>query len=180
MTPGSIVRRYAKALLEIGLEDKKHLVYGKEIAQLAELLENMQELKEVLINPNYNLEERKGVLQEIIKRLELSEMVKNFSVLLLEKDRLRYLSNIVNGYQRLCDEAEGIARAAIRAAQEISGRDKGLIIQSLEKICGKKVIAEVNIDPSLIGGVMVYMGDMVFDGTVNTHLTTMGERLKEQ
>lgn len=179
MTAGSIARRYAKALLEIGLEDKAHLAYGKEIAQLAELLESMQDLREVLINPNYNQEERKGVLQEILKRLELSEIVKNFLILLLERDRLRYLSNIVCEYQRLCDEAEGLVKATIRVAQEISGKETELIIQSIEKICQKKVMAEVNIDPSLIGGVMVYMGDMLFDGTVNTYLTTMVEKLKE-
>ena len=174
----AIARRYAKALLLIGKEDGKTETYREELAGFSALIERESALEQAISNPLYNAAGRKKVLKTVLEKLALSEIMKSFLTLLFDKGRFIYLSSINDFYQKLADELKGIARASLVSATELSSETVEKIRTTLSNRTGKEVILEVEEDPSLIGGIVTRIGDLVLDGSIKTQLLNMRESLK--
>jgi len=173
-----IARRYAKALLLVGKEDGNAEIYKKELDTITGLIEDHKELEQAIINPLYDSVKRKSVLQKIIERLNISQGMTFFLLLLFDKGRIGYLSNINEFYKKFADELKGIVRASLVSAAELSSDAIDKIKAALEKRTGKNIVLEVQQDPNLIGGVVTKIGDLVLDGSVKTQLLNMRESLK--
>lgn len=174
----AIARRYAKALLLIGKEDGLAETYKAELAGVSELIEAEKELGQALTNPLYNAANRKKVLESVIAKLDLSKAMQSFLLLLFDKGRFGFLSTINDFYQKLADELKGIARASLVSASELSSETIEKIRVALSDRTGKDIILEVEQDPSLIGGIVTRLGDLVLDGSIRTQLLNMRESLK--
>jgi F-type H+-transporting ATPase subunit delta len=174
----AIARRYAKALLLIGKEDSQVDIYRQEIEGFSALIEKEGALERAINNPLYNAEGRKKVLGSVLEKLALSRVMKSFLTLLFEKGRFGYLSSINDFYQKLADELEGIARASLVSATELSSETVDKIRNTLSDKTGKDIILEVEQDPGLIGGIVTRIGDLVLDGSIKTQLLNMRESLK--
>ncbi|UCH21180.1 MAG: F0F1 ATP synthase subunit delta [Deltaproteobacteria bacterium] len=174
----AIARRYAKALLLIGKEDGQAETYRQELGGMAHLIENEPALFEALTNPLYDFAGRRKVLQTVIAKLDLSKVMISFLMLLFDKGRISFLSNINDFYQKLVDELKGIARANLISATELSSEAIEKIQTSLSKKTGKDIVLEVEQDPGLIGGIVTRIGDLVLDGSIKTQLLNMRETLK--
>jgi F-type H+-transporting ATPase subunit delta len=174
----AIARRYAKALLLIGKEDGQTETYREELNSFAELVKNQAGLEQALVNPLYDGVERKKVLEAILGKLGLSKVMNAFLLLLFEKGRIGFLSNINEFYQKLADELKGVARASLISATELSSETVEKIRTSLSQKTGKDIVLEIDRDPSLIGGIVTRIGDLVLDGSVKTQLLNMRESLK--
>ncbi len=173
-----IAKRYAKALLLIGKEDKKVEVYRKELDGFAKLLDKEKELDKVINNPLYEASGRKKVLQAVIKKLNLSSLMKSFLLLLFDKRRIGFIGNINEFYQKLSDEIKGVAHASLVSAVKLSPETIEEIRKTLSKKTGKDIFLEVEQDKNLIGGVVTKIGDLVLDGSIKTQLLNMRESLK--
>jgi F-type H+-transporting ATPase subunit delta len=173
-----IGRRYAKALLLIGKEDGNTEIYREELAGFSELIEREKALEQAIINPLYNAEGRKKVLESVLEKLDLSRVMKSFLTLLFDKGRFGYLSSINDFYQMLADELRGIARASLVSATELSSETVEKIRTTLSEKTGKDIILDVEEDPDLIGGIVTRIGDLVLDGSIKTQLLNMRESLK--
>lgn len=171
----TIARRYAKALMNIGQQDGNYEKYWEELDTFTSLFQREDELREILLNPALGLLGRQAIIKEIGKRLGLSLITTNFLHILVDKNRMRYLPDITSIYQELVDEAAGRARVLLVTAYDLSKDKLEELTQGLEELVGKKVIMEVERNPSLVGGVVAKIGGMVYDGSVKTQL----ERLKE-
>jgi len=174
----AIARRYAKALLLIGKEDNQVDIYRQELEGFSALIEKEGALEQAINNPLYNAEGRKKVLGSVLTKLALSLVMKSFLTLLFEKGRFGYLSSINDFYQKLADELEGIARASLVSATELSSETVDKIRNTLSDKTGKDIILEVEQDPGLIGGIVTRIGDLVLDGSIKTQLLNMRESLK--
>jgi F-type H+-transporting ATPase subunit delta len=174
----AIARRYAKALLLIGKEDNQVDIYRQELEGFSALIEKEGALEQAINNPLYNAEGRKKVLGSVLEKLALSRVMKSFLTLLFEKGRFGYLSSINDFYQKLADELEGIARASLVSATELSSETVDKIRNTLSDKTGKDIILEVEQDPGLIGGIVTRIGDLVLDGSIKTQLLNMRESLK--
>ena len=174
----AIARRYAKALLLIGKEDNQVDIYRQELEEFSALIEKEGALEQAINNPLYNAEGRKKVLGSVLTKLALSLVMKSFLTLLFEKGRFGYLSSINDFYQKLADELEGIARASLVSATELSSETVDKIRNTLSDKTGKDIILEVEQDPGLIGGIVTRIGDLVLDGSIKTQLLNMRESLK--
>lgn len=174
----AIARRYAKALLLIGKEDGQAETYRQELGGMAHLIENEPALFGALTNPLYDFAGRRKVLQTVIAKLDLSKVMISFLMLLFDKGRIGFLSNINDFYQKLVDELKGIARANLISATELSSEAIEKIQTSLSKKTGKDIVLEVEQDPGLIGGIVTRIGDLVLDGSIKTQLLNMRETLK--
>jgi F-type H+-transporting ATPase subunit delta len=173
-----IARRYAKALLLVGKEDGNAETYKKELDGISSLIDGNKELEQAIINPLYDSAKRKNVLQKIIEKLEISQGMTFFLLLLFDKGRIGFLSSINEFYKKLADELKGIVRANLTSAAELSSDTIDKIKLALSKKTGKDIILEVQQDPGLIGGVVTKIGDLVLDGSVKTQLLNMRESLK--
>ncbi len=173
-----LAKRYARALLTIGQEDKKYKKYGEELDTFIAFLRENPDAENALTNPRYPVENRKKVLDILVEKMELSVAVRRFLALVLEKKRMPFIGSICECYHALVDELENISRAKIISAVPLEEKKLSAIIKSLEKIVGTKVIAETEMDPEIIGGVIAKVGDLVLDGSVRTQLLNIKENLK--
>lgn len=177
MSVSALTRRYAKALVELGVEQKSVDRYGEELTRTRDLLAREKLLSQLLDSPTLDMDKKKGMLADVASALELSADMTKFVGLLLSKDRLRYLDQIEDKYRSLADELSGVLRARVVAAQELSAEQRQAIGASLEKQTGKKVALTVEINPALIGGVQTEIGGRLFDGSVKTQLERIEESL---
>jgi F-type H+-transporting ATPase subunit delta len=177
LSVNALTRRYAKALVELGVEQKAVVAYGDELAKVKEVLSREELLRLLLDSPTLALEKKEAMLTDLCKVLELSAGMGRFLGLLLSKGRLCYLGQIEENYQRLADDLSGILRAKITAASELDDLQQQAIALSLEKQTGKQVAVSVEVDVSLIGGLKAEIGGRLFDGSVKTQLKRIEESL---
>jgi F-type H+-transporting ATPase subunit delta len=177
MASGPVARRYAKALLMIGVEQKKVEPLRAQLSQLAGLFRDSAELRVVLLNPSIRLEERKAVMQQIVDRVKVDPIMRNFAMLLLDKDRFRYCEAISMEFNRMADELEGVVRAKATSAKALNIAQRASVKKALEELTGKRVELEVDTDPALIGGVVARVGSIVYDGSVRTQLEMLKESI---
>lgn len=175
----AVSRRYAKALILIGQEDGQAEQYNQELDSIAELFDTQEGFEKALTNPLYNKNERKKVLEAVLAATDLSNVMKSFLTLLFDKGRIGFLREIASYYKELADELKGIAKASIISATGLSSDAVDNIKEALSKRTGKTIVLNIEQDPSLIGGVVTKIGDLVLDGSVRTQLMNMRETLKK-
>jgi F-type H+-transporting ATPase subunit delta len=173
-----IARRYAKALLSIGREDGQAETYKKDLEGFATLFDKNPQLEMAITNPLYNAESRGKVLAAVIERVGPSPMMVSFLSLLFDKNRIQHLRDIYTFYEKLTDEMANIVRANVVSAVELPEKTIGKIKKALSDKTGKEVALEATVDPSLIGGVVTKIGDLVLDGSVRTQLISLKETLQ--
>ena len=173
-----VARRYAKALLIIGKEDNEAETYKEELDRFSDLIASEKELEQAITNPLYYAGSRKKVLQAVINKVNISKVMASFLLLLFDKGRFGFLSDINEFYKKLADELKGVVRASLVSATELSSETVEKIRTTLSKRTGKDIILEVEQDPSLIGGIVSRIGDLVLDGSIKTQLLNMRESLK--
>jgi F-type H+-transporting ATPase subunit delta len=174
---GSIARRYAKALLEIGIQQQTYDALGKELDRAADTLRSSPELRNALENPVFSLEKRKLIMDELARRLALSKTVRNFIMLLLDKGRIAALPDIARAHRTLVDEHAGRVRATVISARPLDPMLETRLKTALEKSSGKVVIFEKREDPTILGGLITQLGDTLYDGSVRTQLQELREEL---
>jgi F-type H+-transporting ATPase subunit delta len=178
MIGGSLSRRYAKALFELALAERREEEVGQEIERFAGVFQDAA-LNSVLNNPAFAVGSRRKIVAEIARHLQLSPLVIHFLSLLVERDRLSYFPAIVERYRRLLDEKKGQAEARVIAAAPLEESDVNQLRAALEKISGKRVVMQQKTDSSLIGGVVIHLEGKSYDGSVRTQLDKMRKQVEQ-
>ncbi len=178
MISSRLAKRYAKALFTLGREDGRFEQYGLELKEFTELCSEHKEFGAVLLNPVFPLEDRQRLLQEVLDKSGFSGTVRNFFNLLLQKKRMKAVEEITRYYEKLWDDALGVSRAKIITARPLKEDALKALEKALEELYSRKIKSEVEEDPSLIGGVVVKIGDVVLDGSVKAQLEGLRESLK--
>lgn len=177
MIGSKVSKRYAKALFSLGQEDAKIEQYGRELKVFLEVCRTNPEFARVISTRIFAVEDRKQVLKVVLDQTDLSATVKNFLYLLLEKDRMDTIAGVSQHYERLTDEASNIARAEVFVPRPLQAEALEKLEKGLEKMTSKRIKLEVKEDRSLIGGVIVKIGDLVLDGSVKAQLRGLRESL---
>src|SRR2546425_21332 len=133
-----------------------------------------------LENPTIAGERRRRLLKEIFDALNLERRVANFIGILVDRDRLPILEEIIKAYQKLLDERLGIVRARVTSAYLLDHSEQQRLAARLEQATGKQIRMEVTVDPSLIGGVVAQVGSTIYDGSVRQQLEAFKTRLVEE
>ena len=177
MRTSAISRRYARALVDLAVEQKAVDTYSDELAGVAAAFAGEAMLGLILESPTYPQEKKQEILAELSKALKLSEGMNKFLGLLLEKGRIDQLPLISNDYRRLADERTGVVRAKITSAQKMAGKQEKAISSALEKQTGKKVELAVAVDESLLGGLQAEIAGRLFDGSLRSQLKRIEDTL---
>ncbi len=173
-----IAKRYAKALFNLALSEGWVGQYGRELDGFMQLLRDLPDFADAVQNPLYPEAARKAMFHAVAEKAEMTPIMKSFINLLIEKKRVQHIGDIAQYYHKLIDEHENVARAQLKAASELDETIIQEITQTLENMTGKKVVIEFQLDPSLIGGVVAQIGDLVLDGSVRRQLLNFKESLK--
>jgi F-type H+-transporting ATPase subunit delta len=116
------------------------------------------------------------VLDAIVQKAELSRAVRNFVAVLIDKGRIRFLSEIVTQFAQELNHRLGFAEAAITTARELNTDERTDLERDLARVAGKKIRAHYSQDKSILGGAIARVGSTVYDGSVKGQL----ERIREQ
>jgi F-type H+-transporting ATPase subunit delta len=175
----NISKRYARAFFEIAAEEKKLEQLHSELNQFSSMITQNKALKEFLANPIIEQDNKKAVVEKIISKLNFSKMTVNFLKLLVDKKRIDSLPDIEICYRQLMDEALKKVRINVKTAFPLSSKMRDYIIANMEKISGRKVDITVETAPELLGGVIISVGDTLYDGSVKSQLNNMRNLLGE-
>lgn len=182
MTGNIVARRYAKALFAVAQEQpgkgEASAQYGEDLSKLAELLKNAPELMRIFRNPIFSVEEKKGVVEKVLEKTAPSDMVRNFCLLLADKNRLAFLPEINVAYGALLDEEQGVLRGKLVTAVKLSDVMQKSVVDKLEKESGQKIILDYEVDEDIIGGLMLKIGGKVLDASIRAQLQILKENIK--
>ncbi len=173
-----LARRYAKALFAVGQEEGKSQSYRDALNALGDFLGSYPEAIDGLTNLLYPMELREKVMAQLISAVQADKLLSNFLNLLVEKKRAGILPEIATEFQSLVDADQNISRGKVVSAAAISEELQTKVQTTLEKITGKKVILTTEVDPSIIGGIVAKVGDLVMDGSIKTQLAGLNESIK--
>jgi F-type H+-transporting ATPase subunit delta len=172
-----VSKRYAKALFSLGQEEGKVREYGKDLHAFTEFWLRNPEFARVVASRIFALEDRKRILNTVLDKSGLSGTVKNFLSLLLDKDRIGAIEEMAEHYEKLTDEMSNVARAQLVVPRPLTADALGRLEKALRDLTSKEVRTEVREDRSLIGGVLVKIGDLVLDGSIKAQLRGLRESL---
>lgn len=175
MIAGSVARRYAKALLHIGIDDGNYERIGREVRTLASAIKRSEELAQTLANPVFPRTDREKVLRALLDRIGATQTVVNFTRLLLDRERLSILPDISRELDAMIDARARRVAARVKSAVPLDEQQRNRLVKTLESLSGKKVDMVVEHDPALLGGVVAQVGDVVYDGSLRTQL----ERIRQ-
>lgn len=178
MLRGAVARRYAQALFDIAQEEGIIDDLQQELQAVAGIIAGNDLLRRFLYHPQVTAEQKKEVLKNLLAG-RISKAAEGFLVLLVERHREAYLEHIVEEYARTADKARNVVEARITSAVELTGKQKSSLVQILRKYTGMEVRASYKVEPGLLGGVLIRIGDKVLDGSVRTRLSSLGERLRQ-
>lgn len=179
MINNAIARRYAKALVQLGSENNLNERFSKELEAVEGLVSGNAELRAVFSNPAFTADQKKQIMKELVAKLSCSELVVNFLLLLVDKNRISCLAQIVQTYEQLADEQSGVIRPVITSALPLADAQVAAIKAALEQKSGKKVVPQVSVDAALIGGVVTQIGDIAYDSSVKTQLARIHDILQK-
>ena len=177
MSTETIARRYSTALADAVLKTGDADGVRTELEIVGTLFRDNTELRGVFDNPAINHTNKEKVLDALIAKLKPSKTTSNFFRVLLQNGRLTAVSEINDRFGSILEERSGLVSAEITSARELPATEKAEFEKNLQKITGKKVNINYNIDKNLIGGVVTRIGSTVYDGSVRTKLDTLKEQL---
>lgn len=177
MLRGAVAGRYAEALYDIASKQNLVDTIEAELKAVEVILAENNDLQKVLYHPQITAADKKELLNKLFKG-KVSDVTGNFLALLVDRRREAFFGDIVAEFVSLANVVRNIVAAQVASAVELNDKEKGNMDQILAKLTGKKVQTSYAVDPSLIGGVVVRIGDKIIDGSIKTRMATLKERLK--
>ena len=178
MIDASVARRYARALLSLGLEEARHEQFGDELAAVLRSLDESPEAGVLLRSPGYTQEQRQAAIATLSSSLKLSPLVVSFLRLLVDRQRIGDLAQIGRSYRALLDLQVGRVRATVTSAAPLSEKETARLRESIEQMTGRTIVLDAKTDPAIIGGLVTQVGATQFDGSLRTQLERMRDALK--
>lgn len=174
MASDEAARRYAQAAFDIAVADGTIEQWRSELNDIASVLAE-SELARTLADDRIPLEDRYAIIDRV---LELSPKATNLAKLLVQKGRSLGARFVERAFSRMADERENRVDVEIASAVELSSDHLASIERSLAESIGKTIHASVRVDPDLVGGVVIRVGDKLIDGSVRTRLRRLQRQLE--
>jgi F-type H+-transporting ATPase subunit delta len=169
-----IARVYARSLFEVATERDKLDVVREQLGQFADALDQSRELQTFLFSPYFSTEEKQEGLAKAVT--DADEVVDNFLALLLEKHRMPVIFRIRREFDRLWEEANRLLPVQITSAVELDPSVAERIGDEIGRQTGRTVELTSSVDPDVIGGIVVRVGNSILDASIRTRL----ENLRKQ
>lgn len=172
----TIARPYAEAVFRLALESKDLSQWSK-ILQIAAEIAQDDQIKLLVGNPLVSAMQLSELILEIGGK-KFTREARNFIKLMVENKRVHVMPQVMELFEQLKAQHEGVLEAKIITAFKLEGGQLDKLVTDLEKKFNRKVEAQVSVDSEIIGGVKVEIGDEIFDASVRGKLEAMTIALK--
>ena len=169
---GTYARAFADVVIDVRL-DATRAMGG--LRRVGSLLRESVELRRVWENPAVPVEQKRSLLDAIVRREGIEKPVRNLVAVLIDHRRIQLLEQIAQQLEKELDARMGFAEAEITSARELGDAEKRAIEAQIARITGRKVRAHFGLDRELLGGAVVRVGSTIYDGSVRGQL----EKIKE-
>jgi F-type H+-transporting ATPase subunit delta len=181
LTSGTLAKKYAKALFSLGKKSGAPQLeqYGAALAGLADMVAISPALERMFRSPVITVAEKRALVDQLLKKTGGDATVKNFCHFLADKGRLSALPAIAGCYGELLDDEKGILRGTVITAVGLNAEKQKKLMADLTKKTKKKKLELVfTVDESILGGLMLKVGDRVLDASLRAQLTILRDTIK--
>ncbi len=169
MSKSQVAKRYAEALFQLAQEKNILTDVSSDLKEIVKVVETNPELLSLLTNPKFSIERKKQMVSEIFSKA--NKFVVHTLEILIEKKRVDELVNLSEEFTVLAAASQGFAEAKVFSTRALSEGELNDISSAFASRVGKEKLNITNeIDPSIIGGVRVQIGNYIFDNTVASKL----------
>lgn len=177
MSDQTVARRYAQALYAEADAQGTTARTDADVALVAETLAGSRELRRAFASPDVARAKKEAVLDGVFGE-RTAPLTMRFLNLILSKGREEDLETVLKAYQNLRDEQQGTVEVSVRTAKPLTAADEKALQKRLETLTGNSVRLAVTVDAELVGGLVVRVGDTVYDGSVRNQLAALREKLE--
>ncbi|MED0716815.1 F0F1 ATP synthase subunit delta [Aeribacillus composti] len=173
---GGVAKRYASALFQIAKEKNQVKQFEEELRIVKQVFIENQKLLQILEHPKVLLENKKSLVNEAFS--SLSAEIINTLLLLIDRHRIRLVSELVDNFVELANEEQQTAEATVYSVRPLKDEEKQALSEVFAQKVGKKSLKITNvIDQNLIGGLKLQIGNRIFDGSIKSKLERIGRNL---
>jgi F-type H+-transporting ATPase subunit delta len=173
-----VARRYATALLELGVEAGQLDAVVRDVGAAAEVYAQSHDLRNAIENPIVAHDAKKATMTEVLQRLGVGPLTRNAVLLMIDRRRIRTLVEVGRQLREMADARKGLLRAEVTSAAPLSDDYCARLRTQLERMTGKTVVLDKREDPGLIAGLVTRIGDRIIDGSLRTRLAVMRDALR--
>jgi F-type H+-transporting ATPase subunit delta len=176
MRDHTIARNYAEALLALARKANDPHGWGQMLRQVADAVEQDTSLRLFLESPRVSASQKNEVLRKAFQD-RTPRLFVRFLQQLVHNRRQMLIPEVAAEYFSLLDEAEGRVHAQVTVARVTDDAQRDTIARELSRVLGKQVVPHMTVNPAILGGVVVKVGDRVMDGSVRRRLASLRDRL---
>ncbi len=173
-----VAKTYSEALFEVAIEQDQLDLIHAELGAVSDIFEENADFFEVFRTPKINKEERKAIIEEVFSKT-VSQEVMNFLKILIDKKRGSAIHGIRREFDRMVNEHKGIVKAIVESAVELTETEQERLKAELARTTGKTILLSNKINPEVVGGLVIRIGDKVIDGSVRSRLATLKDSLAQ-
>ncbi len=170
--------RYALALLELA-DDKKALdQVADDLRGLRGIITESEDLRRLMRSPLFTRQQKGQAMAAVLERAGVAELTRRFVLLTVQNRRLFALGGMIEAYLAELARRRGEVTAHVTSAAELTDEQRGALVESLRAEVGAKVKVDLNVDPSLIGGLIIRVGSRMFDTSLRSKLQRLHLAMK--
>ncbi|OCL25647.1 ATP synthase F1 subunit delta [Orenia metallireducens] len=177
MLRNQVAERYAQALFDLAMEDKALEETENQFHEIVNVVNSNDELKQLLNHPKLSNDQKKETLTKVFEK-ELSNYLMNFIKILIDKGRVDYLQAIYQQFKKLVDTQQNRLEVQVISPINLSEKYQDKLKLKLEDTTKKEVALKLKVQPELLGGLILKIGDKVIDGSLLNHLKKLENTLK--
>lgn len=180
MSTRASAARYARALLDIAVQESSPEQVERELAGFVDLVRQHAELTRVFDNPVVPASDKRAIVERVLEQSRPSQPTSKLLLLLAARGRLALIHEILAVYRELLLEHQHVVVAEVTTAEPLSLERAAALRERLATMTGWTVTMTTSVDTSIIGGVVTKIGSTVYDGSVATRLARLRDRLVER
>jgi len=169
--------QYANAMADIALAQGAAEPAAKQLHDFGAAYTESAELRTFLASPAVSVEAKHAVIEKIMARLGASKIIRNFLFVIVDHRRTQLIPEVIAAFHQVIRHRQGVAEAEVSSTIELSAGQKKEIAATLARLTGKKIETKYALDPALLGGAVVRIGDTIYDGSLRSRLNQMRARL---
>lgn len=175
-----VAQRYALALFSLAQDIQSTDAVAEALQNFGALIAENADLRRFITSPVFSAEEQLKAITALLNHFGYSGITANFIKLVAAKRRLFVLPEIIRAYGALNDRAKGVTHAQVTVAEPLSSDHTAALEEALRQVSGGQTVKiNVNVDPSIIGGIVVQLGSRQVDASLKTKLNSLRTRMKE-